>query len=431
MGAQGDSGSISMSFEPPLGQELRAGTTYRVHATEATATRGRVWVHQGRDLMCGQREEDWGWSPTGASPAAGTVRVHELLRDRAGEVTGISLDYDLACQVVGDETGLAGSVAVRAERPAGPLPERTTLPGAVLGLSAANAFPNHRYFNTTTLTWRKPAGAADVVIDFVPSASRERFHPVIGREETWHVRSGSTWADDGVDFMDTRTYRVTARDATGRLGPPTYVTVLGTYVAPDSDTLRSTVGERVRISGRLTESFEAGHFSERLNGPAVPGQPVRLCRQPTIDFDYRTCATVSSTTTDAAGRFAFSVVPEGNTLYSVSVPASAGVVGSISRVINARVAPFTDLRLEGSTSARGATRLTASRSRAGASGTVQLQRLTAGRWKPVATKRLGTGRGRIAFPLKGRAPVQQYRVVKPGDRRHVAGVSAVVRTPRR
>lgn len=422
---------INLFFRPPQGSTLRPGATYRVHGGSPTAAAGRLWVVRG-GRMCGQPENPWPRSWDDAVPAVGSLTLHELALDGAGQPTRLSLTYEVSCQVPGGQPGLEGSVAIDASQPAAAVPAAPATPGPVTGLVARTTGPTGGGVNATTLSWAKPAGAHDTVVDLVQSSDATTLPAVLGGDgETRYSGRGTSWRDDQVDFMDTRTYRVTPRGPTGRLGPSTLVGVLGTRLSADSNTLRSTVGRPVQVGGRLTESWDYVDFADVMKGPPVAGVQVRLCRQSSVQYVDHECTTVARTTTDADGRFSFSVVPQGNTLYSVLVPPTSTMVGNISRVINAEVSPYADLRTEGAPAARSTVaRLTASRAKAGSRGILRLQRREASGWRTVATRSLGTGKGRVAFTVRDRAPGREYRVVKPGDRRHVDGVSRVVQVRR-
>ncbi len=308
-------------------------------------------------------------------------------------------------------------------------------------LKATNVGPNGGGgVNTTTLTWRNPAGFVDVNIDMVQSRNTALFPAMIGYFWNQRYRGGaSSHRDAHVESMDTRTYRVVPRGPSGRLGPPTLLTVVGTRLSVPGQFGTVTMGQEVQFSGRLSENWDYVDPADILNGPGLVGRAIVMCRQSSVHYVDHECTTVDRTRTTADGRFTLSATPMENTLYSVMVPATSQMVGNISRVINAYVAPQTDLAAAESerASARASVRrgavihFTTSRSRAGSRGIVRLQRYDGHRWKTIATKRLttrGSKARRLAIPYRERAVGRHlYRVVKPGDAHHVNGYSRKVR----
>jgi hypothetical protein len=424
--------SIHLSFTPPAGQTMRTGVTYRVQSLPVGLSGSFARLQVTRDgQVCGRPAEHWQRPWALASVVEGTFRISELERDDTGEVTRLAATYELSCQAPGGQPGMAGSLAIGAGHPAAAVPDEPETPGPVTNLAVLNVGPDFSGVNASTLSWRNPSnGWGDTVVDMVHANDPSTLPELLGDLYTLHYTGrGSSVRDPGVDFMSRRVYRVTPRGVTGRLGPSTLLHVKGTRLDIPSASHRSTIGEVVRVSGRLTEANDYVDPADVLNGPAVVGRKLQLCGQSSIRYVADECATVDTVRTDADGRFTFSVSPMENTMYNVVLPASTEMVGNISRVINAQVAPHTDLRLAGSSSRRaGGMQFSTSRARAGSQGIVKLQRLDGRTWRTVATRSL-KGRGnRVTITVRDRRPgVQQYRVVKPGDRRHVHGYSKVVK----
>ena len=419
------------------------GATFHVDATQdaptAKAGRLRLWRD---DTMCGKTEDQLytGWQP--ATPATGTFHVSEIERDNDGEVTRFAATYEMSCQLVGGQPGFEGSVAVNATAPPAPVPDAPAAPGPVTGLMATNVGPDGAGTNTTTLTWHNPAGYGDINIDMVQSSNHARLPAVIATGDTQQYRGrASRYYDGHVEFMDTRTYRVVARGPSGRLGPASLLTVLGTRLDIPDLSERVTIGHEVQMSGRLSESWATYYVkpADVMNGPGLAGRAVVLCRQSSVNYVDGACAAVDRTRTSADGHFTLSASPMQNSLYNVVVPATGQMVGNSSRVINALVAPQADLTAPESelATARASVRrgsvihFSTSRARAGSRGVVRLQRYDGRTWRTVATKRLSATSGsrarRLAVPYRERGSGRHaYRVIKLGDAHHVNGYSRIV-----
>lgn len=423
---------LRLLFQPPRGQALEAGATYRVRATPRDSTVGRLWVGSGNDqAMCAQPEDDWtGWQvdKDDRPPAVGTFTIVELQRGADGSVERLAATYDVGCQVVGGPKGLAGSIAVDASTPAEAVPAPDPVSAPVRDLRIVNTGPTWGGYNTSELTWAKPAGARDTLVEFMTGADPADLPDVVGRRgEAALVQEGGTtsYREQWIEGIGSRVWRVTPRSATGRLGPSTIIVVRGTRVATDYDGVRATVGKPVTVRGRVSESWAYTDPADVMKGPAVRGAVVRLCGQRTSAGAWQ-C--VDSARTDADGRFVLSVVPDGNTDYQVVATPTARFYAEASYAVAAKISPYTDLATTAPTGSRaGSVRFTTSRAKAGAKGSVSLQRLDGSRWRTLATKKLGNGKGRLAFAVRGARPGQQFRVVKPADARHTTGVSQVVR----
>jgi hypothetical protein len=208
--------------------------------------------------MCGMTRDEIenlsGW-PTGANAATGWIKVSEIQYDGAGELVRFAATFEMNCQIVGGPLGFEGSIAANATLPVAPLPDAPATPGPVTDLKAKNVGPDGGGSNTTTLTWGNPTPDGDVTIDMVQSSNHALFPAAIAAHDTKLYRgTASRFYDRQVFFMDTRTYRVVPRGATGRLGPPSLLTVLGTRLAFPMLTRRLTIGDEVTFSGRLRPS---------------------------------------------------------------------------------------------------------------------------------------------------------------------------------
>lgn len=429
---------INASFLPPAGQSLRAGATYRAEGwpAEPTTKAGRLLVWRD-GTMCGKTREELfaGYWP--ANPVTGTFHVTELARDTRGALTRFAATYELNCQVVGGQPGLEGSIAVNATDPPAPVPDAPATPAAVTALAATNVGPDSGGVNTTTLTWSNPPGYGDVNVERVQSSDRTKLPAFIGAYDAQqYLGRASRYSDPWVDFMDTRTYRVVPRGPSGRLGPATLLLVMGTRLSIPEPTQKVSIGQQVELSGRLSESWDYVKFSDVMKGPGLVGRSVVLCRQSSTHFVDSACTPVDRTRTAEDGHFTLSVTPRENSLYTVVVPATPQMLGNASRVITALVSPQTDLSAPEAErdNARTLVRrgsvihFSTSRARAGARGVVLLQRQTGKSWRTVLTRRIDArGSRRIAVPYRERTRgLHAYRVVKPGDAKHVNGYSRTV-----
>lgn len=439
VGASSDSSQgpwLDATFVPAAGQTLHAGETYRADAWyDGMTTAGMLVRHDG--LVCGKNEDELfaGYLP--ANPATGWFHVSEIAYDDTGRPTRLAVTFEINCQNVGGPAGLEGTIAVNSTAPAAAVPDAPAVPASVTGLKAINVGPDGGGTNTTTLTWQNPPGLGDVTIDMIQSSNRSLFPALIGSYFTKQYRGrASSYVDGHVEFMDTRTYRVVPRGPSGRLGSPALLTVMGNRVDIPDTKQTIMIGQEAQFSGRLSESWDYVDPADVMKGPGLVGKVVLLCRQSSIDYVDGDCTVVDRTTTGADGRFSLSASPMANHLYNVVVPATGQMLGNSSRVINALVAPRTDLRAQESQPAGarvlvrrgGVIHFSTVRARRGSRGVVRLQRLDGHRWHTIATRNLGTsGPRRLAIGYReytrGR---HAYRVVKPGDSHHANGHSRTV-----
>lgn len=446
-----DQSGLAATFTPPAGQTLQAGHTYHadVSQTAPTSTEGRVVVWRD-GTMCGRTSTDLyaGYRPP--PPVIGWFHVSELDRDADGAVTRFAATYELNCQFLGGSPGFEGSVAVNSASPAVAVPAAPAAPGPVTGLAVRNVGPNGVGDNTTTLTWTNPADFGDVEVDMVQSTGRAKLPALLGVDGTRVYLGRATRYVADVEFMDSRTYRLVARGTTGRLGPPAFVTVLGSRLSIPDSSQTITIGHPVNITGRLSEAWDYVNPADVANGPGLASHTVVLCRQARINYVDSDCTRVDTVKTTADGHFTLTATPDANTVYSITVPATNGVVGNISHYLTTLVAPQTDLRapesvdgreivttasLSSQAKARKSVRrgsiihFTTSRARAGSKGIVRLQRLDGKKWHTIVTRRLGHGSkaGRLAVPYREhRRGHHAYRIVKVGDAHHVNGHSRIV-----
>lgn len=432
--------SLGANFVPPAGQTLHAGATYRAEASwsDPTPSVGRLVLWRD-STMCGKTEDqlfaNFMYDP---NPVTGTFHISEIEYDGSGNVTRFAATYEMNCQYVGGPPGFEGTVSVNATSPMAAVPDTPATPGPVTGLHATNVGPDGGGVNATTLSWTNPAGYGDVTVDMVQSSNVTKLPALLNSYLSRQYRGrSSSYHEDRIDFMDTRTYRVVPRGPSGRLGAPSLVTVLGTRLDIPDTRQKIMIGQEARFSGRLTESWDYVDFADVMNGPALAGRTVLLCRQSSVNYVDGDCTVVDRATTTTDGRFTLSVSPTSNHLYNVVVPATPQMVGNSSRVINALVAPRTDLRSADSerVSAPGSVprgsliHFSTSRARAGSRDFVRLQRFNGHSWRTVATKSLASGSGTRRLSLTYREHsrgLRTYRVVKPGDSHHINGQSRKV-----
>jgi len=355
-------------------------------------------------------------------------------------LTRFAATYELNCQFTGRQPGFEGSIAVNATTPPAPVPDAPATPGPVTDLTATNVGPDGSGNNFTTLTWHNPAGSGDTNIDMVESSNQAELPAAIGAYyNQQYLGPASRYRDGHVESMFNRTYRVVPRGPSGRLGAPTLLTVHGTRLVITEQFKKITIGQQVQFSGRLNGSGDYVDPADDMKGPGLVGRAVVLCRQSSVNYVDGDCTPVDRTTTTADGRFSLSATPLENSIYNVVVPATGRMVGNTARVGNALVAPQADLRAPESeqVSARALVRrgsvihFSTSRARAGSRGIIRLQRYAGHTWRTVATKRLttrGSKARRLAVPYRERSRGRHaYRVVKPGDARHINGYSRTVR----
>lgn len=427
---------FNANFVAPAGQSLQAGTTYGVNAwpRDPTAAAGRLLVWRD-GTMCGKTPDEMFAGYVPANPATGWFHVNEIEYDGSGQVTRFAATYEINCQYVGGPLGFEGSVAVNAAAAPALVPDAPATPGPVTGLTASNVGPDGSGANVTTLTWTNPAGIGEVDLGMVQSSNVSKLPALLGAYGTGLYRgTASRYRETRIDFMDTRTYRLVPRGPSGRLGPATLLTVMGTRLdIPDSTKI--TIGQEAEFSGRLSESWDYIKPADVMKGPALAGRTVVLCRQSSVNYVDGDCTVVDRTTTATDGRFTLSARPMRNNIYTVVVPATPQMLGNSSRVVNARVAPVADLRAPESERIagralvrRGAViHFSTRRAPAGSTGVVRLQRFAGHRWHTVATRSLASGPRRLAIPYRELSRgLHAYRVVKPGDAHHVNGYSKTV-----
>ncbi|WP_435769834.1 hypothetical protein [Nocardioides sp. SYSU DS0651] len=425
----------------PAGQTFQAGQTYSVDAVASRSTpdsgRLRIW-REG--TMCGLTPDDverLSGRYVAANPATGWVHVSEIEYDGAGRLVRFAATFEVNCQVVGGPPGFEGSIAANATHPLSPIPEAPATPSPVTDLKAKNVGPDSAGNNTTTLTWVNPTPDGDVTIDMVHSSNHALFPAVLAAAETKLYRgTASRYHDPHVEFMDTRTYRVVPRGATGRLGPPSLLTVMGTRLAFPMLTRRLTIGEEVTFTGRLSEAWDYTRPADVMKGPGLEGRTVLMCSQSSVDYVEGECTPVDKAVTTTDGHFSLTARPLANRYYRIVLPATAHMVGNSQYAVGALVAPRTDLRAPEAepvgARARGVRRgsvihFSTSRARAGSRGYVRLQRYDGDRWRTIKRKRLGTGSSRLAVPFREyRRGRHAYRIVKPGDSRHINGRSRTI-----
>jgi len=381
---------LGATFVGPGGQRLQAGETYPAVALAHDAWEGdpttpaEIFVgHDGS--MCGVAAGQSVPAFKPARPAKGWFHVSEIEYNDLGKVARFAATFEVNCQFLGGPAGVEGSVAVNSTLPPAPLPDAPAAPGPVMNLRAVNVAAPGGGFNTTTLTWSKPEASHDAVVDMA-MWSDANLPALVGSSWTMPYDSlGTTYFNDSIDPFEVRTYRVVPRGITGRLGPPSVLTVRGTRInVPESDQT-IMIGQVAHFSGRLTAAFQYVDFADVMNGPPVAGVTVLLCRRPGVVYSEEPCTEVDRTTTTADGRFTLSASPIANQYYDVEVPPTGHMLGNGCRAINAFVAPRTDLRAPESQRVSGRASLrrgavihfTTSRARAGSRGFIRLQRFGA------------------------------------------------------
>jgi len=176
-----------------------------------------------------------------------------------------------------------------------------------------------------------------------------------------------------------------------------------------------TFGQESLLSGVLTD-YDNAHAP-------MPGATITLRQCPV----GKACAT-RSTTTDADGRYAFTVKPVGTTAYTVTHPYD-GTHPAVSLATTVKVKPLVTIQAS-ATKVRsgGSVKLAGAVKPAHAGKTVVIQRKVAGVWTRIATATL-TSRSLYAkvVVLKGaRGSKALLRVVLPAHPDHLVGTSPTV-----
>lgn len=444
-----DPHNLAASFIPPAEQALEVGTTYSAGVSQYPTAQAQLLVWRD-GAMCGKTQDELSDSHAALPAATAWFHISELEYDADHNVARFAATYGVSCQYVGGVAGFEGSVAVNSALAPVEVPAAPVAPEAVSGIKVTNVDPYGSGTNTTTLTWTNPAGFADVSVEMVQSSDRTQLPARIGGVDGLLYRGrASRYVEDLIDFMDTRTYRLIARGINGRLGPPAFVTVMGTRLSVPELRQTITIGQEAEFSGRLSESWDYIDFADVMKGPGLVGRAVVLCEQSSLTYVHGACTQVARTTTTTDGRFTLTVTPRNNSRYSVRVPATSSMLGNNGWVLTTSVAPQTDLRAPESTSAlptlsrevasprtsarttvpRGSTiHFNTSRARAGTRGILRLQRLEGTTWHSVLTKRWRVdGTRRMSVPFREyKRGLHAYRIVKLADSRHVNGYSKTV-----
>ena len=176
-----------------------------------------------------------------------------------------------------------------------------------------------------------------------------------------------------------------------------------------------TFGQTSLLSGVLTD-YDNAHAP-------MPSQTITLRQCPV----GKACST-RSTTTDANGRYAFTVKPVATTAYTVTHPFD-GTHPAVALPATVKVKPLVTIKASVlKIRSGGSVKLTGAVKPAHAGKTVVIQRKVAGVWKKIATATL-TPRSLYAkvVVLKGsRGSRALLRVVLPAHSDHLAGTSRTV-----
>ncbi|WP_156391218.1 MULTISPECIES: hypothetical protein [unclassified Nocardioides] len=442
--------TMDVELSPPAGEILRAGVTFPVIVGRGKPPAGSGRVSPLREgTVCGTGRDQMAADARQSEVAIGTVHIIELVSDEHAVLTRFAATYELSCQALGGQAGLEGSIAFNATAPLAALPDEPAAPGPITELAVANVGPQNGDQTTTTLTWQNPSGFGDVVIDMVQSEHPEKLPALVGTDFYGMYRGrANRYVARAVETGDTRVYRVVARGSSGRLGPPTFVTVQGSRLdIKDWLSQKVTLGEPIEFSGRLRLAWDYVDPRDAMKGPGLAGRLLILCSQSSVHYVDQDCSPVDRVRTGRDGRFSLSTTPVENSLYKIVVPATDRMVGNVSQVTaNALVAPVTDLTAPESesvapspsarTSARASVRrgsvvhFSTVRAPAGSRGVVLLQRYDGNAWRTVLTKHFDTrrtGARRLAIPYREwRGGRHAYRVVKLADKRHINGHSRTV-----
>lgn len=443
-----DGPSLGVEFLLPTDTTLHTvqpGTTFRVGGQYEQTAAGIGQVLAFRDgEMCGRTRDELETLPWNAgAPTNGWFRIDDVQLDGDTDVVlSLAATYQVNCQFLDGPAGFEGSFAYNAASAPAPVPAVPTTPGPVSGVQVHNTEADSGGSSTSSLSWTPAPGTSRVIVDLEQSKDVSRLPAVVGSTDWASATTLTGFSSGAIDWFDTRTYRIVAQGPSGRLSTPAYRTVLGSRM--NHPYLYSTIqyGQTAHISGRITDATTyLEPDADPMSGDPIPGRTLLLCQQAVVPY-LDTCNVQARATSDADGRFTFSVSPLANSQYSVMLPATPWRLGNNSWFLTTNVSPRTDLAAPdyqtlrvasnlrtGTSVKRGSTiYFTTSRAWRGSVRVVKLQRWNGSSWRTILRKTFAAGTTRVRLPWREyHSGTHAYRVVKIADSRHVNGRSKVVR----
>jgi len=211
----------------------------------------------------------------------------------------------------------------------------------------------------------------------------------------------------------TYSFRIWARDRSGKDSPSSSRTLVGTAETMSSTVTSLTYGGAVTLSSRLTR---------RDTGGAIAGVPIQLYWRKVGTAAWNLMSTRTSSST---GTVSFAHKPSTSVEYMWVHRGSTSFVGSSSAVLRVGVRTVVTGVVSRSSVALGGTFTTSgSVAPTHAGQTVYLQRYAgSGKWTTVTSKVLGSTSA-YAFSVKpSTRGTFTYRVYKPADADHLASYS--------
>ena len=213
-----------------------------------------------------------------------------------------------------------------------------------------------------------------------------------------NVTAGVTGLTPGTAYH----YRLVAVNASGTRmgGDKVFTTTAGL----------SLTGSRRTVFGRLLV------LSGTLSGSGVSGVQVKLQENP---YPFAGFKNTLTTTTDAAGRYAFNLKPAVNTNYRTQ---TGGRPAATSPVLNVLLSPSVSLRLRRS---GGSLRASGTVSPAHNGGALRIQRRTSRGWRTVKRALLAATKdpARSRYSARLRLRTGLYRAYFSADADHASGAS--------
>ncbi|GAA2018438.1 hypothetical protein GCM10009740_02830 [Terrabacter terrae] len=277
---------------------------------------------------------------------------------------------------------------------------------------AVGSFTATGALRAATLVWKAPT-VNDLDRYIVRMAAGSTPPASVTTGTAAYSGTGTSASVPGLTQGTTYSFRIWAKDRSGKLSAPSSRTLVGTAETMTSNVTSLTYGGSVTVSSRLTH---------RDTGGSVVGVPVQLYwRKPgTTTWNLLTTRTSSST-----GTVSFAHKPATSVEYLWIYRGSTSFVGSSSalRAVAVRTA-VTGVVSRSSLALGGTFTMSGSVSPTHAGQGVYLQRYAgSGTWTTVTSKALGTTSA-YAFSVKPSARgTFTYRVYKPADSDHAASYS--------
>ncbi|MCW2761018.1 MAG: hypothetical protein JWR85_1219 [Marmoricola sp.] len=423
---------MSADFSAPAGRSLEAGQTFVARSDSVASVNAPGLLVARQDEHCGVsrwRHELYGdpWL------AIGTFTVREAAYDVSGAVTSFAVTFEQNCQNTGQPV-LLGSLASNATDVPVAVPAGSPAPAAVSALAVTNTpgYQGSYWMNATKLTWDNPrSNWAYTYVGYGGDFSWRSQYLGGGSQVYRGTGAAATALVDGI--QTDVVFEVIPISPVGRLGPAKELSITGTRMPLDISREHVTMGGSTVLTGRLVESFNYDKPEDVFNGRPLVGRTVEVYSRP-LKSSWNSWKFLRRATTGPGGRFTVVDTPDENTAYEVRFRGSPQYLGNSSYqdTASTTVAPQVDLVAARSRASRGGkVKFSTARTTAGSRGVVQLQRFDGTRWQTVATKRITKANGRaskrVVIRVRAKALGRQpYRLVKPGDARHVHGVSRTV-----